>query len=392
MAPEKLTITLQNTSPDEIYAYVSGIDIATGSRVFIQADGHTLYHPVDPDHDQAELKADVAIKLGTNMAKTEVVIPRIAGGRIWFSRGQKLKFLLNRSYNAQAGAALVEPSVLNRSDPNAGIDFTFCEFTFNAEQLYANISYVDYVSRLPIALTLQRSGGNREVQHVSGMRADAFNTVCNELRAQAKRDGRPWDKLIVPHPNKPNEAIRVLNPSHADEREASFAGYYEPYVDKVWQFFSRSGGKKLGINTQNTPGVVHGSIDNEMLIFDADKFPKPTTKDIFGCNTGTFVTGGNALRNAVIPRLAAGFNRTTLLTEAIQPTPDASTFYKADPTNHYCRIVHAANLDGKGYGFAYDDVQADGAPDQSGKTNAGDPHLFLVAVGGYNVYAGDRLP
>lgn len=392
--PDSLVLQLQNTSADEVYAYVTGLDIKKhASRVLVTSDGHTLYYPVDPPAILQPLKADVAIPLGKNGAITKVTIPQIAGGRIWFSRGpQKLTFLLNPTNNPVAGAALVEPSVLNPSDPNAVVDFSFCEFTLNGDQLFANISYVDFVPRLPIGLTLQRAGGNKEVQHVSGMRAESFATVCDELRAQAKRDGRPWDKLIVARPGAgPNETpLRVLNPSHGEAVGAIFAGYYEGYVDQVWKHYA--GGNKLSINTQWDLGVVHGSIEGGRLVFGSEGFDKPTTQDIMGCNSGPFTTGPSRARNAIIPRLAAGFQRSTLITDAIQPSAEPRGFYQVDPTNHYSRIVHAANLDGKGYAFAYDDVQADGGADQSGKVNAGDPELFLVSVGGHNVYAGDRLP
>lgn len=393
--PDSLEIQLRNTSKEEVYAYITGLDIKkNGSRVLLQSDGHTLYYPVDPPADLQPLKANVAIPLSRDGTVNKVTIPQIAGGRIWFSRGpKKLTFLLNPSHNPAAGAALVEPSVLNPSDPNATVDFSFCEFTLNSDQLFANISYVDFVGRLPIALTLQRRGGNREVQHVSGMRAEAFATVCDQLRAQAKRDGKPWDKLIVKLPNAgPNDLpLRVLNPTHGDAVGASFAGYYEPYVGQVWKHYA--GGNKLSINTQTDLGVAHGAIDGSgRLMFGSEAFNKPTTLDILGCNSGPFTTGPSRVRNAIIPRLAAAFQRSTLLTDAIQPSAEPHGFYLKDPTNHYCRIVHGANLDGKGYTFAYDDVQADGGADQSGKVNAGDPELFMVSVGGYNVYTGDRLP
>ena len=50
------------------------------------------------------------------------------------------------------GPGLVEPAVANPSDPNAAIQWDFCEFTWNAAQLFVNISYVDFVS-LPVGLT-----------------------------------------------------------------------------------------------------------------------------------------------------------------------------------------------------------------------------------------------
>ena len=52
---------------------------------------------------------------------------------------------------------MVEPSVLNPSDPNHGVNFGFAEFTLNDAQLYANISYVDFVPRIPIAISLYAS-------------------------------------------------------------------------------------------------------------------------------------------------------------------------------------------------------------------------------------------
>jgi hypothetical protein len=51
-----------------------------------------------------------------------------------------------------------------------------------------------------------------------------------------------------------------------------------------------------------------------------------------------------------------------------QPTFQASDFYTRPVTDHYSRHVHANMVDGKAYGFAFDDVGAfeslvfDGAP------------------------------
>lgn len=42
-------------------------------------------------------------------------------------------------------------------------------------------------------------------------------------------------------------------------------------------------------------------------------FSPPSAKDIFSSNTGPFATGSNAETNVIIPRLAAAFNRSTLL-------------------------------------------------------------------------------
>lgn len=385
--PGSLEIQLVNNSDSsQIYAYITGISLQErqGARVLLKSDGRSLYFPESPSEIMQPLKEDCAIPLGAPGNTTTVHIPQMAGGRIWFSRDAKLTFMLN------PGPALVEPSVLNPSDPNAAVDFAFAEFTLNNDQLYANISYVDFVPRLPVSLTLQTASG--AVQHVSGMPPDGLDQVAQRLREQAAKDGHPWDKLVVPKPG-PNSPLRALNPTHGNAVGASFDGYYEPLVEEVWKkYHSQHGKRSMKINTQAGPGIVPGQVnEKDELIIAGEPFGKPTTADILGCNSGPFTTGPSPTRNAIIPRLAAGFLRSSILDVEEQPS-QPGTFYARDPTNHYARIVHEVNLDRKGYAFAYDDVQMDGGEDQSGKVNAGDPRVFVVAVGGKGAYVGDRMP
>ena len=49
--------------------------------------------------------------------------------------------------------------------------------------------------------------------------------------------------------------------------------------------------------------------------------------------------------------------------------------------------MHAANLDGKGYAFPYDDVVPDGGVPQEGALFSYSPALLTVAVGGNGAYA-----
>lgn len=385
--PPSLEVQLHNdSSSSQVHAYVTGISLRerAGQRVLIKANGRDLYFPPNPAAIMTPLAEDCAIPLGRPGSTTTIRIPQMAGGRIWVARDGRLTFFVN------PGPALVEPSVLNPSDPNAGVDFAFAEFTLNDDQLFANVSYVDFVPRLPVALTLRTVAG--AVQHVAGMPADGLEKVCEGLRAQARRDGRPWDRLVVAMPGQ-QAPLRALNPTHGNAVGASFDGYYEPLVEQVWEKYHEMKGRcRMRINTQAAPGVVDGFVAaNDQLVVGGEEFSKPTTADILGCNSGPFATGPSATRNAIIPRLAAGFLRSSILDVEHQPS-GPETFYRRDPTNHYARIVHQVNLDGKGYAFAYDDVQPDGGEDQSGKVNAGDPAVFIVSVGGNTAYAGDRMP
>ncbi|KAI1818360.1 hypothetical protein GGS20DRAFT_286027 [Poronia punctata] len=371
--PDSLHIALRNnTDSDQVFAYITGIAIQhSGQRCILQSDGKDLYFPQEPPGIGSPLTTDCAIPLGPPGNTVTVEIPQMAGGRIWLSRNGKLTFLLN------PGPALVEPSVLNPTDPNIDVDFGFCEFTLNNDQLYANISYVDFVPRLPIAIHLQTANGPE--QDVQGMSADGLDHLAAALREQAEKDGRPWDKLVVERDGKP---LRILNATHGGAVGASFEGYFEPYVDEVWRHLAEDPAG-IEIDTQAAPGCLRCKVDEECgeLRIGDEMFAKPTTADILGCNSGPFTTGPSPTRNAIIPRLAAALVRSSIL-EADSHPSHSHTFYKRDPTNHYARLVHECNLDGKGYAFAYDDVQPDDGDDQSGKVNAGDPVLFTVTVGG----------
>lgn len=209
------------------------------------------------------------------------------------------------------------------------------------------------------------------------MAPNGLDKLAADLHAQAQKDHRPWDKLVVKHGDR---NLRILNATHGNAVGANFDGYFEQHIEEVWKQYAH--GKEMRIDTQAGPGVLKGHVNKQgELVIGDEKFHKPNTADVLGCNSGPFTTGSSATRNAIIPRLSAAFARSCLLESADQPS-DPKTFYKANPTNHYARLVHVHNLDGKGYAFAYDDVQPDGGEDQSGKVNAGDPKLFTVTVGG----------
>ncbi|KAI1495826.1 glycoside hydrolase family 64 protein [Biscogniauxia marginata] len=373
--PNSLQIALQNnTESDQVYVYITGLAIQHGGqRCLLKADGRSLYFPRNPPKILSPLAEDCAIPLGLPGNTVMAKIPQLAGGRVWIARDAKLTFLLN------PGPALVEPSVLNPTDPNINVDFGFCEFTLNDAQLYANISYVDFAPRLPIGISLQTASGPE--QHVAGMAADSLGRLADGLRRQAGKDSRPWDKLIV---ERNGQVLRILNATHGNAVRASFDGYYEPYVEEVWRYWlaRQEQGQTIKINTQAGPGVLSGKFtsDGGLQVGD-EKFGKPSTADILGCNSGPFTTGPSPTRNVIIPRLAAAFVRSALLETDKHPSyPE--TFYTRDPTNHYARLIHEQTIDGKGYAFAYDDVQPEDGDDQSGKVNAGDPILFTVIVGG----------
>jgi len=373
-APGTLQIALQNkSSSSNVYAYITGLALENNNApIFLQSNGESIYYPASPREIQQPLQADVAIPLGAPGNTVNVRIPKIAGGRIWFSIDAKLTFKLN------PGPAVVEPSVTNSSDPNYNIDWTFCEFTYNDSQLFANISYVDFIN-IPISLSLTSTSGN--TQTVPGMGPDGFQKIVAELRSQAQRDGRPWDRLIYESNGRP---LRVLSPNNLMVgNENAWGNYWDGYTQAVWDKYRN---EDIIINTQAAAGNLIGRVQGDAIqLGAAGTFSKPSARDIFSCSTGPFATGSNQARNAVIPRLAAAFNRSILLNTPGNRFPngsDPTKYYKDVTTNHYSRIIHGVQRDGRGYGFPYDDVVPDGGQDVAGTLYDGSPKLFTIAVGG----------
>lgn len=205
----------------------------------------------------------------------------------------------------------------------------FAEFTFNQAQVFVNISYVDFVS-LPVALTLRDT--NSRTQHVAGLPANGLQTIAEGLRAQTRKDGRRWSSLIVPGPN--DRPLRILSPNSALLTNPTwFRDYYLDHVNRVWDKYRV---QQLTVDTQASFGEINGQVTsaNVLDLGPAGTFQKPSTPDVFSCSTGPFATGSNAARNAAIPRLAAAFNRSTLLLS--QETPNGTRpgqYYQAPITN-----------------------------------------------------------
>ncbi|KAH7041281.1 glucanase B [Microdochium trichocladiopsis] len=387
MTGQTTTFALVNqTGSANAYAYITGLDLNNNnSPIFVQADGATVYRPVSPSSTLQPLAADVAISLGSPGSTRNVTVPRIAGGRVWFVIGARLTFLLN------PGPAIVEPSVTNPSDKNYSLNWGFCEFTFNADQLFVNISYVDFVA-LPIALNLRNRQGRQQV--VRGLPPGGLDAVVAKLEQQQAKDNAGWAQLVVKAADGSN--LRALSPNSARVmNNALFQGYYQAYVDQVWAKYTS---QDLTINTQAQWGNQTGRVapSTGLLTFPGiGTFAKPTAGDIFTCSTGPFGSYPDATRDAMGnlgARIAASLNRTTLLANPQQPDGEkvssyyagvAATGAAAGVANHYSRILHEVNLDGRGYAFPYDDVvpSGTGQPEQAGTAFDGDPDVLTITLG-----------
>ncbi|KAK8917667.1 Glucan endo-1,3-beta-glucosidase [Metarhizium anisopliae] len=359
-----LNVILRNdTGSAQLYAHITGQD--DKGVMLLGSDGKTPYRPANPSNTLQPLGADCAIPIGASGTARTISVPRISGARIWFCKEKPLTFFINPG-----------PRWLNH--PNYDLDWGFCEFTWNQQELYANISFVDFVS-LPISLQLKTGDG--KVKTVPGMPSDGLDKVCSELEAQAKSDGKGWDKLVVRSSSGAN--LRALSPNSGGVLiNGLFDGYYQSYVDSVWEKYTS---EDLTANTQFKWGDAVGRVKDGKLTFGSvGSFAKPSASDIFTCSTGPFA-GGKDVTDEMLnigARIAAAFNRSTLLVNANQPEGEkVDSYYKDAVTNHYSRICHQVSVQSRGYAFPYDDVGSSSGEDQSGFVNDPNPQELTVSVG-----------
>jgi hypothetical protein len=374
-APATCELALENKSlPGTVNAYVTGHEDGSGDWVLLRADG-SVHKPADPPAPQTPLPVDCAIPLkGAGEGPVVLTLPRMFGARVYFVRDDKLDFFVN------PGPSLVEPAFATPADPNYGRTWSFCEFTFNSQQLYANISYVDLVTALPIGLTLTGDATHA----VAPLPQGALEKIADDLATQAGRDGQPWDKLVIR--SDTGTVLRVISPQtimapYFDRpADMPFRDVFDGYIDKVWEKY-RS--EDLRVDLQGGRGVLAGRVTGDVLTYPGGHtFTKPSSRDVFTCNHGPFANnpGDPDDKKALLARISAAFNRSTLLTHPDQPNGATSADYYRDPTtNHWSRIVHANSP--IGYAFPYDDVRPDGGPDVSGAAHDGNPKRFTVSVG-----------
>ncbi|RBR18967.1 uncharacterized protein FIESC28_05789 [Fusarium coffeatum] len=368
---------VNNFGHGNVKAYISGLD-PNGNVFFVGSDGTSIYPDAKSSRSPVEISQEIAIPLRSGNEPLSIKIPSyIRSGRVYFSIGD-LKFFV---VDMGKGSSIIQPSVTNQRDPNANTNWGFIELTYIDELLYANISYVDFVG-IVLGMMLVTKDGNS--QTTAGLETDAVTKICKDLSKQSKLDGHRWTSLCVI--NADRNPIRVLSPgNYHDINPEMYDKYWDSYVADVWRKYAA---QDLIIDTQSEAGVVKCRVVGGKLVCNGSeqRFDKPTAKDIWGCNSGPFAASQHStpIHIAVIPRLCAAFVRSTLLVEGgnIQPSLGQESYYTTDTTNHYSRIVHSYEIDGRGYTFAYDDVNPDGTEDSSGVLSSNNVQALVIHVGG----------
>ena len=378
-SPLVLSFTNNFDTSSQINAYLTGLD-GDGAAYFLLANS-TAYYPPNPPSGQppTEITEDIAIPLGAQGSTFTVNLPNyMTSGRIYFSV-DTITFYVNYGKD---GPAVVAPSFTNSADPNIDTNYGFVEFTWVEDGgVYSNLSYVDFVG-LPISQVV--TDATQGTCTVIGLPGNAVSTICSALAAQEAEDGQAWSTSC--QTDSSGTPIRVLTPLHLIEIDSSaLQNYYTDYINDVWTYYETN---TLTISDDAT-GTYTGTVDTStglMTFNSGNTYAKPVITDILGCNSGPFANpGSDAAGGVIVPRFCAAFVRTTLLLSGGNLQPDGvpeSEYYSVSPTDHYSRIVHATEVDGKGYAFSYDDVTPSGGATADGLCNAPEPVGITFTVGG----------
>ncbi|MFJ5803535.1 beta-1,3-glucanase family protein [Streptomyces decoyicus] len=323
-----------------VWIYIVGNDGSQQVRVTPEGE----LRPVAVADNGPDGFTDYAIPLATG-GTTTLRLPYMSG-RIYTALGGKLKFKAVQDGNGKA--ALAYPAGWVSGDPNYDVLHDCAEFTYNSGGMYCNTTMVDMFS-VPLAIKL------------TGAKEQTTGTLKDGARAKVFSDVRAADgfgRLVI-------DDKRVIAPGHGLDSGLFAEDYFAPAVDEAWSAYA---GKDLTVTTD--AGTFTGRVSGGKLSFTGPKtisFDKPSTRDVLFCD-GTLAAPNDGTLGPVAAILGAALNRSTLISQAHQPTTDPAAFYQQRLTNHYARAMHAATQDGKAYGFAFDDVAGfasyieDGAP------------------------------
>ena len=244
-------------------------------------------------------------------------MPANASGRLYF-------FVCRKAFPDDGCAAGPEKSKY----------YDFIEHTIGTDRYNGNTTRVDAFG-LKIAMKLHAKDGTEQAV------GEDFPTFAESREATFAKYLAEVPAEFAATAQAPNAPYRIVQPGAAGfDMGGAHEAYYSGFVDSLWA----ANGITMAKPGPNGDGLT-AYPDLSAAIFRH-----------VGAKAGTFDPTGKLLDQ-------------TLWT-------DPTTFYTAAPANYYAQFWHEHGIDGKAYGFPYDDVG--GYSTYISKQN---PEYLLVAIG-----------
>jgi len=364
-SPALLPLTVTNNSGrgEATHLYVLGV---SGDKLGYVNEGGT-FTPWTGGANPPAPAPDVSIDGPANGASKTISVPKGISGRMYMSFGEKLDFKISQD------GGLVQPAPWAAGDANSDILFDWSEFTYNDSGIWLNSSQVDMFA-VPHAVSVTGSDG--QTAKTGELEAGGRNTVID-----AMKDNESFSGLVQTRDD--GTVLRVLSPGKGADGGNFDPDYLAPYIDEAWAAYA---GTDLTVQpfADQPDKVFKGRTSGDVMTFtdstgaQAATFTKPTTANVWGCD-GNLGAPNDLVVGPIARSLCAALQRTTLGTQKVEPSTDASTFYQNDLTNEYAKVIHEQMVDGKAYAFAFDDVA-----NQESLVHSGDPTSIAITLTPFN--------
>ncbi|WNV82994.1 beta-1,3-glucanase family protein [Umezawaea sp. Da 62-37] len=374
IGPDLLPFTITNNSgrSDAVYLYVLGTDIRNGRLGYVNQGGG--FTPWPAGGNPPSPAPDVSIAGPGNGGNVTVRVPRFISGRVYMAFGEKLKFALTPD-------GLVQPAPWAGGDPNRNILFDWSEFTYNDAGLWLNSSQVDMFA-VPHEVSV--TGASGVTSRTGNLVNNGRENVINAVRQQSG-----WANSVVTRSD--GTVLRVLAPGKAAGAGLMDANYLQPYIDQAWGAYASKALTVVPFGDQ--PGIKYfGRTSGNTMNFtntsgqQVASFQKPSTANVWGCD-GNLGAPNDQVVGPIARTLCAALHRSTLGRIDTQPGGGPGDFYQGSLTDHYSRIIHQNMVDGRAYGFAFDDVQA-----QESLVHDGDPRSAGITLTPFGAGGGNPQP
>ena len=360
--PPVLPFTITNDSGrgEEVYLYTVGVDLASGRLGYVTQSGSFIAW--QPGSNPASPAPDASVRMGGSGSSTVVNVPKGFSGRLYMAFGQKLDFRLTPG-------GLVQPAPWSPGDPNRDILFDWSEFTYADGGLYLNSSQVDMFA-VPHSVSVTDAAG--ATRTTGRLVTDGRNRIIDGIRNQPRWAGTVYRRAD-------GTVLRVLAPGKAAETGVFDRDYLAPYIDQAWNAYTTKTLTVVPFADQPNMRFFGRTAGSTMTFTDGSgrqvaTFQKPTTSNVWGCD-GALNAPNDRVVGPIARTLCAAMHRTTLGRIDTQPGGGPADFYQGSITNHYSRLVHQNMVDGRAYGFAFDDVQA-----QESLVASGDPRAAGIVL------------
>jgi hypothetical protein len=343
-------VAFVNNSPyasGQLYVTVMG-QTTPGQWAWVDQNGTT--HAIN--HDDANAPGHL-VKDNVNYANMSYTLDQagnlkvpaeLQGARIYVSVGQPLYIGISPD-----NSGWTVPDPVGVTNPNYGTVYDWFEFTYQygGVPFGGNTTQVDQFG-LPLSFTVVQGSFN-VTRGTAVTRSQVFTTYQNSVPTE-------FQQLVIN--DGQGNPLRIASPRSI--QPGGLASYLDEPIDDFWTKY------KSEPFTFTSPGIytVTGNVNaNNQFVYTVTALNpagvsgtyvmnKPTTAQVFAGN-GPFV--GTHEQGAFLAQLDAAFNR------GVAASPDqwgnAAAYYPADTKyNAYAQVFHELGLDGKNYGFPYDDV------------------------------------